>query len=415
MLLREPSRPRRWTRHAWLFRTVAPCVLIFFCLAAASPQEKTPAPNPFERIASQADQARDANDLEKALVLYRRALGMRPGWAEGWWSLGTILYEQDKYAEASRAFQRVVSLHPDHGSANVMLGLCEFELGQDNSALAHLQRGRKLGILKDPQLARVMLYHEGLLLLRKGRFEDAQQALSALSRNGGDGEELMLALGMSALYIFPTKLPPEGSTAREVVMRVGKAEFLAATKKFDEARREYSSVADEFPQTANIHFAFGRFLLSLGEVDQAVAAFRRQIQASPDHVPARLQIAAAWYRVNSAGALEYAQEAVKLEPRRAFGHYLLGLLYLDTQNFAVAISELETAKRSYSNLPQLYFALGNAYARAGRKAEAVRARAIFARLNAKNERESKAMYYGEKSSGLSEQRVDSDKPGKPPE
>jgi tetratricopeptide (TPR) repeat protein len=219
---------------------------------------------------------------------------------------------------------------------------------------------------------------------------------------------------MSALNIFPAKLPPEGSTAREAVRRVGKAEFLAATKKFDEARREYSSVADEFPETANIHYAFGRFLLDLGEVDPAVAAFKRQIQVSPDHVPARLQIGAAWYRVNSASALKYAEQAVKLEPRRPFGHYLLGLLYLDTQNFATAISELEIAKQSYSTVPQLYFALGNAYARAGRKADAVRVRAIFARLNAENEKASKAMYYGEKPSGLSERRLDSDTPEKPP-
>src|SRR6266446_3111346 len=122
MLIRGPSRFYWSTRHPLLFRTVALCVVVFFCLTATSPQEKTPAPNPFERIAAQADQARDANDLEKAIVLYRRALGMRPGWAEGWWSLGTILYEQDKYTEASHAFKRVVSLRPDHGSANVMLG-----------------------------------------------------------------------------------------------------------------------------------------------------------------------------------------------------------------------------------------------------------------------------------------------------
>jgi predicted Zn-dependent protease len=260
-----------------------------------------------------------------------------------------------------------------------------------------------------------MLYHEGLLLLRKGRFEDGQEALDVLSRDGGEGSELMLALGMSALHIFPAKLSPDGSTAREVVMRVGKAEFLAATKKFDEARREYSSVVNEFPETANIHFAFGRFLLTLGEVDPAVDELKRQIQASPEDVPARLQIAAAWYRVNSVGALKYAEEAVKLEPRRPFGHYLLGLLYLDTQNLTAAIPQLEIAKRSYSNVPQLYFALGNAYARAGRKADAARARAVFARLNAENEKQSKATYYGEDSARLSERRLDSDKPAKPPE
>jgi len=404
-----------WIRFPSLFRALVLCNLVFFCFTLAWSQEKAPATQSFDSIAAQADQARDANDLEKALVLYRGALGIRPGWAEGWWSLGTILYERDNYAEAAQAFEHVVALRPDHGSARVMLGLCEFELGQDNSALAHIQKGRQVGIFKNPELARVMLYHEGLLLLRKGRFDDAQEVLDVLSRDGGDDDNLMLALGMSALNVIPANLPPDGSTAREAVMRVGKAEFLAATKKFDEARREYSNVTDEFPETANIHYAFGRFLLDIGEIDPAVAAFKRQIQFFPAHVPSRLQIAAAWYRINSAGALKYAEEAVKLEPRRPFGHYLLGLLYLDTQNFSDAISELEIAKRSYSSVPQLYFALGNAYARAGRKADAARARAIFSRLNAENEKESKAMYYGEKPSGLSERRLNSDTPEKPPE
>jgi tetratricopeptide (TPR) repeat protein len=404
-----------WFCSPWPLRSATLAAVVLSGLTLAWSQEKIPVPQSFDRIAAQADQARDASDLDKAIVLYRQGLVLRPRWAEGWWSLGTILYDRDNYADAARAFQHVVSLHPEHGSANVMLGLSEFELGQDNLALVHIQKGRQLGILRNPELARVMLYHEGLLLLRKGRFEDGQEALEVLSRDGGEGSELMLALGMSALYIFPAKLPPDGSTAREAVMRVGKAEFLAATRKFDEARLEYTLVADEFPETANIHYAFGRFLLDIGEVDPAVAAFKRQIQASPDHVPARLQIAAAWYRVNSAGALKYAVEAVKLEPRRPFGHYLLGLLYLDTQNFVRTISELETAKLSYSRVPQLYFALGNAYARAGRKADAARARAIFARLNAENEKESKAMYYGEKPSGLSERRLESSTPEKPPE
>lgn len=415
MLGSEIHLRSRWIRRALYCGPLALYFLAFSSLMIARAQEKSAGPQSFDAIAAQADQARDANDLEKALSLYRRAVALRPGWAEGWWSLGTILYERDNYAEAARAFQRVVSLRPDHGSANVLLGLCEFEFGQDDSALAHIQRGRQLGILNNPQLARVMLYHEGLLLLRKPRFEDAQEALDVLSRDGGEGGELMLALGMSVLHVSPANLPPDGSTAREVVMRAGKAEFLAATKQFDEARREYSSLADEFPETANIHYAFGRFLLTLDEVDAAVAAFQRQIQASPNHVPARLQIAAVWYRLNSADALKYAQEAVKLEPRRPFGHYLLGLLYLDTHDFATAISELEIAKRSYASVPQLYFALGNAYARAGRKADAARARAIFKRLNAESEKESKAMYYGEKPSGLSERRLDSDAPAKPPE
>jgi len=65
----------------------------------------------------------------------------------------------------------------------------------------------------------------------------------------------------------------------------------------------------------------------------AVTAFQEEIAKSPQSVPARLQIAAARYRTDSAAGLPYAREAAKLQPQLPFGHYLLGLLLLDTGDF----------------------------------------------------------------------------------
>lgn len=296
-----------------------------------------------------------------------------------------------------------------------MLGLCEFELGQDDNALRDIQKGRQLGVLKDPQLRRVMLYHEGVLLLRKGSFEGAQEALALLCCEGVNDDDLVLALGMSVLRIPPVSLPPEGSTAREIVLRAGKAEFFVASKKFDEARQEFGSLAKEYAETANMHYAYGRFLLEIHEIDAAVTEFQREIQNNPRHALARLEIAAVRYRLDSPDGVKYAQEAVKLDPHLPFGHYLLGLLYLDTQNLTAAISELETAKSSYLNVPEVYFALGNAYARAGRKADAARARAAFTRLNALKKEQSTATVYGEQSSGLAKGELRPETAPKPPE
>jgi len=366
-------------------------------------------------MAAQADQARDANDLEKAQTLYRRALALRPAWAEGWWSLGTILYDRDNYLEAARAFRKVVALQPDHGSARAMLGLCEFELGQDVAALRDIHQGRQLGIHQDPQLRSVLLFHEGVLLLRKGNFEGAQQVFDLVSRDGTEGDDLLLLLGMSVLRILPANAPREGSTAREIALRAGRAESLAASKHSDEARKEYGQLADERPQTANIHYAYGRFLLELREIDAAVAEFQREIQNNPGHVLARLEIAAVRYGLDSADGVKYAEQAVKLDPQRPFGHYILGLLYLDTNNFAGAISELESAKRSYTNVPEVYFALGNAYARSGRKAAATRARATFTRLKAQSKKEPADNFYGEQTSGLTREKLGAEADVKPPE
>ena len=415
MRISEAHRSFSLVRHRASWKAAAFCVLVFSVSSPAVAQEKLPAARDFDEIATQADQARDANHLEKALRLYHKALAMRTAWAEGWWSLGTILYDRDNYLEAARAFERVVALDPRHGSARVMLGLCEFELGQDDRALRDIEKGKELGVLKNPELHRVMLYHQGVLLLRKGKFERAQQSLDSLSHEAVDDGEVILALGMSVLGVRPKDLPPEGSTAREIVLRAGKAEWLAASKKFEEARQEYSSLATEHAGEANIHYAYGRFLLEIQEIDRAVVEFQHEIQNDPQHVLARLEIAAVRYRLDSADGVKYAEQAVKLDPQRPFGHYLLGLLYLDTSNFTGAISELETAKRNYPSVPDVYFALGNAYARAGRKAEAARARAVFTRLNSQKRKEPADTTYGEQPSGLTPRLPGPEAIPKPPQ
>jgi predicted Zn-dependent protease len=91
-------------------------------------------------------------------------------------------------------------------------------------------------------------------------------------------------------------------------------------------------------------------------------------------------IAAARYRIDSAAGIPLVRDVVMLRPNYPFGHYLLGLLYLDAGDIAQAIPELETAARMVPAEPQFQFSLGNAYARAGRSADAARARAAFARL-----------------------------------
>jgi tetratricopeptide (TPR) repeat protein len=372
-----------------LFRTTVAVLFALLLLTtppAALPQAQQPPPANFKTLSAQAEQASGENRLDDAIVLYRKALALRPSWADGWWSLGTIHYDRDEYKAAAIAFRKVIALQPDKGSPRVMLGLCEFELGDDDGALKHIEEGKERGLNPDEQFQQVMLFHEGVLLLRKGRFNRAGEAFSDLSKLGLQNDDLMLDLGMAALRMLPKNLPEQGTPGREVLRRAGKAEALAAAKKFDEAKQEYANLVAEYPDYPNIHYARGRFLLGLSEVDEAIAAFQQEIENAPQNIPARLQIAAARYRLDSADGLKYAEEAVKLDPREPFGHYLLGLLNLDTGNFSVAISELEIAKRSYVNIPDVYFALGNAYARAGRKQEAAQARAKFKQLSAESKK-----------------------------
>jgi tetratricopeptide (TPR) repeat protein len=329
------------------------------------------------RLAAQAEEASREDRRDDAIRLYREALSLRPRWTDGWWALATLLYDGDAYAEAAAAFRKAVTLKPDFGTAWAMLGLCEFNLARPDAALEHLQRGRRLGISPDPQLRRVVLYHEGMLLLDKREFERAQETLGRLSADGVDDADLTIALGLSVLRLRASELQPGESAQRELVRRAGHAEQLAAQKKFEEALREYEQLTLDSPNTRNVFYALGRYFVATQQPDRAVAAYEREIANSADHVPARLGIAAIKAQTDPAGALPYAEEAVRLNPRIPLGHYWLGSLLLHTPQTERAIAELEEAERSVRDDPAVYYALSRAYARAGRQRDAERARARF--------------------------------------
>lgn len=336
----------------------------------------------FSTLAAKADAARDAERIDEAVPLYRRALALRPSWKEGWWSLGTIYYDQDAYAKAAGAFERLLEIDPKNGTAYSMLGLCQFELGQDVTALRSIQKGLSLGLVKDQSLRNVVLYHEGILLLRQGKFGAAQDALSLLVSYGSTGGQAALALGMAALRIRPQDLPAEGSSDRTVVLQAGRAEVLGAAKKFEDGGKIYAPLVAAAPQFPGLHYAHGRFLLLAHLTDEAIAEFQQEIKNNPRHVQSYLEIAAVQYQVDSAAGARYAEEAVKLQPTLPFAHYMLGLLYTDMTEYAKAIPELERAEKDQIHAPDLYYALGVAYARTGRKQDAARARATFLRLSA---------------------------------
>ena len=53
-----------------------------------------------------------AQKLDEAQDLYQKALKLRPGWSEGRFALGTILYDLDRYAEARSEFRQVTASSP---------------------------------------------------------------------------------------------------------------------------------------------------------------------------------------------------------------------------------------------------------------------------------------------------------------
>lgn len=376
---------RRTHLGAWPVRAclVAVACAMLACVAPTALAQTATARQDFNDLASRATAAREADRVEEALQLYRKALAARPQWDEGWWYLGTLLYERDAYADAARAFREASKLQPKAGMIWAMLGLCEFKIAAYEESHKHLRQGRQLGIPADnKELARVIRYHEGQLLLLEGDFETAQQVFDSLAYDGVRTDELMTALGFSVLRIgsLPGRVEPSAAT---IVRLAGEAEYSAATKKFDEAQKAYAELAAKYPTTHNVQYAYGLYLLQNRDAEeQAVAAFRREIENTPEHRLARLMIANVKLKNrDTAAGIPFAEASLKLYPRDPLGHYILGRLLFDAGQTERAIRELETARDAYKDEPKIYFQLARAYAKANRKADADRAREEFSRLN----------------------------------
>jgi tetratricopeptide (TPR) repeat protein len=358
---------------------------------ARQAQSKKPSPKPsppargrpsaaFNDLVKRADAARQAGQLNDAISLYIEALRRKPDWPEGWWYVGTILYEQDRYSEARDALRNLTALEPKNAPAAALLGLCEYQTREYERALVNLQKARLLGLGNNQELIEVTRYHAAILMTRLEQFEVGFEILREFAREQRESPKIIEAFGINLLRMpfLPAELPPD---KREIVLMAGRAAYDWAARRPREARKGFEDLVARYPQTPNVHYAFGAYLL-LEEADAALAEFRKELEISPPHAPAMLQMAFEYVkRGEYQTALPLAEKAVQIAPNLFPGRNALGRILLEVGEVERAIKELEEGVRLAPDSPEMHFVLARAYAKAGRKDDAAREREIFTKLD----------------------------------
>ena len=370
-------------------------VLVAMLLPLAQSGAQAPShPESFDQVAARAQAALAAERIPEAIRLYDRAAKLRPSWSEGWWHLGTLLYDSGRFREARDAFAQFVAVERKQpGPGFGMLGLSEFQLKHYPRALAALERGRKLGLGTNPAFSRAVLYHDGIVSTLLGQPEIALTRLNlaanqiAAAHPEGPREavfadlELLDALGIAALRI--PKLPSDLPTAQAPVARLaGRAQALIALQDRVAAEKEFQQLLALYSSQPGVHYFYGVFLLK-EHPPLAVDEFRRELDVSPSHAAARIQLALQLLETaDYEQGLKYAREAVALAPENFVAHVACGRLWLALDKTDPALEELRTAVKLAPGSPDAHFALSRALAQAGRNGEAARERAEFERLKA---------------------------------
>lgn len=333
----------------------------------------------FLTLSKQAQAARDAHELDKAIDLYKRALKLKPAWTEGLWSLGSIAYDLDRYRDCSDAFHKLTEVKPEDAPGWTMFGLCEYRLRNYGTALDSLSRVEQMGFNENPELARAARLHYALMLIKAGTFEKAITILTELTRADKKTPEIIAAAGIAGLR--QPWLPPEVPEAqRDLVFRLGDAMASAMELDYKTAGQKFDQLLATYPSEPDVHFRYGA-LLYIQDADRGIDEIKQAVALNPSHVPALVSLSTIYLkREDVKTAVDYGERGVKAGPADFSTHLVLGRALLAAEEPARAAAELEQSLKLNPNAPEAHFSLATAYGRLGRKEDAAREQAAFKRL-----------------------------------
>ncbi len=356
------------------------CLSLLLLLAMATGQSE---PQTFEELSTRAQQAYEANHPDEAAQLYGRAVELRPGWAQGWWALGMIEYERDRYAECRDALTRMVQLDTSAAPGWALLGLCEFRTKQYDVAFEHLKKAHMMVPVTQGggPLLDMADYHLSLLLNQQGAFEVAQEILMRIARKVHNNPEIMFAAGLPSLRmpILPLDVP---ANQRDVVAMAGKAFWDLATQPPDEAEADFKALASKYPKFPNVHYFYGTYLAAR-DPDRCAPEFLQELSITPDSVPARAQLTLRYVLDGKLDeALKLAREAVALSPDSVGAQLALAKTLRTQGDNEGALAALLAAKLLDPVSPAIRLQIVNAYRALGRIEDMRRENAEYTRLKA---------------------------------
>lgn len=186
------------------------------------------------------------------------------------------------------------------------------------TALAHLAASAGIAVAQDPGRDYYLAgsYPDGLQMLRNLDRNHYRPAAEKLARGQYKGVQGDLEFMLKYFPNHPRAL-------------AGMAALGVATKRPDEAERYFQNAIDRYPGHDETHVVYGTFLHKLGRIEAAIAQYKRALEINPDS---------------------------------AYGHYNLGLAYVDQKDYQQANIH---AQRAYQ--------LGASFPGLRRKLEAVKA------------------------------------------
>jgi tetratricopeptide (TPR) repeat protein len=275
--------------------------------------------------------------LDEAARHYRKAIKLKPDYAEAYHSLGLILKVHGHFDEAAKHYLRAVQYDPANAEAWNNLGNLRVLQGNASDAITHFQRALALRP-NHPQI----LTNLANALVQGGKLDEALKHYQRVILTQPDYPEAHMNL----------------------------ASALKLAGRLDEAAAHFRQAITLKPSLAEAHYSLGNVLQEQGREEEAITHCQRALALRPNSAELYRNVGVLFQffgRIDQ--ARRHFESAINLEPRNP--RYYLALS--KTKRFEPDDSYLAAMEKMAKDLPslapqkriELHFALAKAHADLG--------------------------------------------------
>lgn len=237
--------------------------------------------------------------------------------------LAKLDQSEGRVDDAIRRFQTVASLQPEFVAVLVNLGNIYLELDRLDDA-----RSSFATALQKESNSPAAHYGLGQVALSKRNYADAVEHFEKALALAPEANRIHYALAMAYRGLR------NSDKAMFHLTKQGTVGVRVADPLMDRLQ--------ELVQGARVHLVRGKLALEARRYEEAVAEFRKAIEATPNSVPARINLGAALTQLGDLkGAAEEFEKALVIEPNNLNAHYNLAVLWANEKQHQQAIAHLQ--------------------------------------------------------------------------
>ncbi|MBW2622477.1 MAG: tetratricopeptide repeat protein [Deltaproteobacteria bacterium] len=228
------------------------------------------------------------NQFQNALPFLQKSVEIDPGFQQGWLTMTEVYKHLDQPQSSIRALEQVIKLSPEDSEIRAQLADLYDQIGDTSRARSHRETAEVLKTAKE-----------------------------------GPGNA-----AQAAKYV----------------------NYLVEQGESEKARDQLAEARTKWPDNINLRFLDGRLSFKEERYAETIALMKDVAKRDEKRVEPHIFLSLAYNRLGQyMAALAEGQLAVKLAPKNAYAHQILGDIYGEQKKFSLAAASFETAERLRGN------------------------------------------------------------------